>query len=373
MLHVDIPTRDDFEQLNRTRTDACVSIYLKTTPLSQQSDATRTELKNAAGHATQQLEAANLDKRQLALLREQLDDLIEDDDFWQFQANSLAILVTPESMRTFRLPNALTPMVQVSDRFHLKPLIRVLTYPQSAFVLALAENGVRLVQVHADMPASQVKVPGLPKDAASAVGTASVNSRSASGRVQGSEGQNVRLRQYARRVDEALRPILAGSSTPLILAATGRLASVYPSVCSYPFLAHRHIEDSASRLSDADLADQVRPILDELYGNELEDMRASFEQFAKNGQATTDLSDAARAATYGAISALLVDIDAVVPGTIDEETGVITFADKESATSYGVIDEIAGRAMASGARVLGVRKADMPGNAELAALLRFPV
>jgi hypothetical protein len=373
MLYVDIPTRDDFEQLNRVRSNACVSIYLKTTPLSQQSDASKTELKNAAGQAIQQLEAASFDKRQLALVREQLDELIEDDDFWQFQANSLAILVTPDSMRTFRLPNALMPMVQVSDRFHLKPLLRVLTYPQSAFVLALAENGAHLVQVHADMPASQVKVPGLPKDAASAVGTASVNSRSASGRVQGSEGQNVRLRQYARRVDEALRPILAGSSTPLILAATGRLASIYPSVCSYPFLADRQIEDSASRLSDGDLADHARPVLDELYVKELNHMRASFDQFAKNGQATTDLSDAARAATYGAISALLVDIDAVVPGTIDEETGVITFADKESATSYGVVDEIAGRAMASGARVLGVRNADMPGNAQLAAILRFPV
>ena len=67
------------------------------------------------------------------------------------------------------------------------------------------------------------------------------------------------------------------------------------------------------------------------------------------------------------------DIDAVVPGTIDDSTGAIAFAETESAASYGIVDEIAGRAIASGARVLGARKADMPGNAELAAILRFPV
>ena len=39
--------------------------------------------------------------------------------------------------------------------------------------------------------------------------------------------------------------------------------------------------------------------------------------------------------------------------------------------SYGVVDEIAGRAFTAGARVLGVRRADIPGGASLAAILRY--
>ena len=81
----------------------------------------------------------------------------------------------------------------------------------------------------------------------------------------------------------------------------------------------------------------------------------------------------ARAATYGAIETLLVDMDAVVPGTIDDQTGSITFAAAAGATTYGVVDEIAGRALAGGARVLGVRKADLPGSGKLAAILRYPI
>lgn len=41
MLHVDIPSRAEFRALNDVRSDACVSIYLETTPLTQESVASK--------------------------------------------------------------------------------------------------------------------------------------------------------------------------------------------------------------------------------------------------------------------------------------------------------------------------------------------
>jgi hypothetical protein len=38
-----------------------------------------------------------------------------------------------------------------------------------------------------------------------------------------------------------------------------------------------------------------------------------------------------------------------------------------------VVDEIAGRAIETGARLLAVRGADIPGGGALAAILRYPV
>ena len=373
MLYVDVPTVPEIRSLTSRRADACVSIYLRTTPLSQEAEAGGIELRNLARQAREQLEAVGFDKRRLASLMAIFDDLANDGEFWRFQANSLAVLATADGAMTFRLANRLTPTVQVSDRFHLKPLLRAATSPHTAFVLALSENAARLVEISADLPPSAIKVDALPKDAASAVGKSTLNDRSHVGRIVGTEGQNVRLMQYARKVDAALRPILAGRETPLIIAAPGRLAGIYRSVNTYPRLLQDGIDDSPDQMTEAELAKRARPILDADHARMIGDIRALFETRANQGRATGDISDAARAATYGAIEALLVDIDADIPGTIDDENGKVTFAKEAGAESYSIVDEIAARAMAAGARVIGVRKDEIPGGGHLAASLRCPV
>ena len=82
MLYLDIPTADDYADLAAFRGDMAVSIALPTTPVSIEIDADRIQLKNLAKEAVDQLEAAGADKRRLRDLIEELDDLMEDENFW---------------------------------------------------------------------------------------------------------------------------------------------------------------------------------------------------------------------------------------------------------------------------------------------------
>ena len=355
MLYVDLPTRPELEALAAVRAKYCVSIYARTTPLTQAAQADRIGLKNLMKEAVVQLEATEIAKSDISSLESGIDDLIADDEFWAHQANSLAVFVTPDRTRTYRLPNRLTNMVEVSDRFHIKPMLRAVTFPHNAYVLVLAEGGARLVEINADLPPHEVHVPTMPKDAKHAGG----HGRSQTG-------------SYARAVDAALRPILSGHQRPLILAATSSLASMYARVNSYSHLAGEVIGGNAERMDDAELAAAARGVLDGIYAADIAALAESFAALTGDGRAITDLAYAARAATYGAIDTLIVDMDAVVPGSVDE-AGRLTPADHPSAATYGIVDEIVRRAMASGARVVSGRSTDVPGGGALAAMLRYKI
>jgi hypothetical protein len=112
-------------------------------------------------------------------------------------------------------------------------------------------------------------------------------------------------------------------------------------------------------------------VLDGIHAERIRALAALFAARGNQGRATTDVAMAARAATFGAIDTLIVDMDAVVDGTIDETDGSVTFADAPGADSYGVIDEIARRALGSSATIVAVRAADIPGGGALAAILRY--
>jgi hypothetical protein len=371
VLHVDNPTPSELSKLVRTRADACVSIYLPTTNLTQNIGTSVIEFGNLAREALEQLEAAGIDKRVRAALEEQLAAFEDDDDFWAHQARSLAVFAMPDRVRTYRLPTHLSASVHVSDRFHLKPLYRLSSQPDHAFVLALEENGVRLVEVFSDMEPQEIKVPGMPKDAASVAGRANIGSRSARGRLQGGEGEAVRLRQYARKIDDALRPVLAGRHEPLILAATNPVAPIYRSVSTYPFFAEDGITHSPTRMSPLDLASEARPIVDALHAARIAEFADLFAERENAGRASADIATLGRAATFGAVDTLIADIDAVMPGHVDETTGEVTFAEAAGADSYGVIDEIAGRVLLNGGTVIGVRRDEVPGGGAAAATLRY--
>lgn len=366
MLHTDIPTRGELKSLADVTDPWCVSIYTPTEPDTADPDRNRIAFSNQVRRALDRV----TDTAARAALEEGFDAHIDDAAFWRFQSRTLVVLATPTRIRTYRVPNQLNASETVGNRFYLKRLLRAVTFPQTAFVLALAEGGVRLVEVSADRPARTVPVPGLPTSAADHAGKASLGDRAPKRRVQGDEGRKMRARQFARAVDTELREVLAGRDTPLILAAAEPINALFRSVNSYDNLLDESIPGNPEHTSDHELAERSREVLDRHYAAQLADLVELFELRRGEGLAATDVSDLARAASAGSVGTLLVDIDASVPGTVTPD-GAVTFADAEPGDSPGILDEISRRVLLTGGEVLAVRAVDLPDGAQLAGILRY--
>ncbi len=370
MTRLNLPTIDELITLANARSDVCVSIYLETSPLKLNRDYCRLELQGMIKKALTEIEAAGFDKRRLATLKQTLEEVAGPDDFCLNQANSLAILATPDASWVFNLANRLVNQLSISDRFYLKPLFRALTFSQKAYILALSENMVKVISLQPESEPIELDQPDLPQDALSALNLPSMTAshKGPENPVDGSE-RKMRLADYARKVNEALVSLDQKDDAPFILVATEPLASIFRKEATVK-MTEGGVMTSPDKLSDSELIALARPVLDQHYQDELSEVRELFEQRSGQKLVAMDVAEVAKAATYGMISLVLVDFDRNISGYIDEN-GNIEFSDEPG--SYGLIDEIVKRSLESGARILAVRQDDMVGDSGIAAVLRYPL
>lgn len=371
-LNTDVPSRHQIDHLLAVESPLSVSIYAPSTSIGAQVGASRLEFRNLVKEASTQLEQSGASSAQVEAITDELDAIVDDDEFWREQSRSIAVFATPELVRTYRLPNRLPSEVEVGDRLYVKPLLRAITFPQSGYVLALAAGSVRLIEFAADGPSERVKVPDLPESAADAAGKSSLSDRAPIRRIQGSEGQKLRLLQYARKVDQALRPLLAGLDLPLVLAAAEPIASVYRQVNSYPELVPTGIPGNPEQVQDENLVASARTIIDDQHRRDVQSLNERIADLAGGGRSSTDLAALAYAATQGLVETLLVDLERRLPGVIGPD-GRIELADDDDHRSYGVVDEVARRVLQTGGTVLAVRGDEIASGQPAAGILRYPI
>jgi len=370
MLYTDIPTPAEVGKLDAVRQEICVSIYLPTTPVTRATRADRIQFKNLSGLVVDQLTAASANKRHIAAIEELLGGLHDDDTFWAYLADGLAVFATPKELKTFRLPLAPRSEAQVSDRFHIKPLVPLLAAGDNCFILALSQGGIKFIEVTPGI-AESIKVPGLPKSMSDALRRQLPRDRAPARRIQGSEGMKVLIGQYCRIIDRAIRPILAGQQAALILAAVDDLAAIYRAHNSYPNLVPANIKGNPEQISNATLAKQARSITKRLAKKRVADQLKLIAARQRKDYASMDIAQIANAAAAGRVRTLLVDVGVSLPGSINAKTGKLTLAKRPSAKSYDVLDELVGMTIRAGGDVLPTTSKALANDSPAAAVFRF--
>ena len=387
---MDIITIENLRELTELPGEMCVSIYLPTTPVGREARQGPILLKNLLKDAEEKLTAGELRASEGRDLLAPAESLMTDDEFWQYQSDGLALFLSAAGIHYYRLPQHFEELVVVSERFHLKPLLPLLTGDGYFFVLALSQNAVRLLQCTRDN-FSEVDLQGIPTSmdealqfddperqlqyhtSTSSPGGAGKRSAVFHGHGVGIDDEKPNILRYFRMVNQGLHEVLHNQNAPLVLAGVEYLHPIYKEANEYPHLVEQGIEGSPDRWNAQELHEQAWKIVEPLFARSQEEARDRYKQFAgsENGKGINDLKKIIRAAIRGQVETLFIVINLQQWGRFDPEANSIQLHKEPEANDEDLLDLAAVQTILNRGTVYALKAEEMPDASPVAAILRY--
>ena len=158
---MDVIRRTDLERVALQGAGPSVSLFLPTQRAGPEVQQAPIRLKNLLREATEALQADDVKAPMIHSVLAPLRRLVNDGLFWQYQSDGLALYSRPGWWRALRVPLDLPELAVVADRFHISPLLPLLTGDGHFFVVALSQNQIRLLEGTRDQ-LEEVHLPGVP-------------------------------------------------------------------------------------------------------------------------------------------------------------------------------------------------------------------
>ncbi len=379
---MDVLTQADLRQLSEAQGEWCVSIYLPTVRAGAEAQQNPIRLRNLIREAVEQLKAVGVRVPDVAELLEPVQALQNDADFWRNVSDGLAVFVGPGVFRTYRLTAGFEEFVAVRERFHIKPLLVLLSGNGRFYVLALSQEEIRLLEGTRDsviavplddVPASMAEAlqyddPQRLKRAASAGGGAIFGGGNAA---DASAKQDI-LR-YFQMVDRGLRDLLAEQQVPLVLAGVDYLLPLYHEANTYHYLLDMGVMGNPQTLSAKDLHQRVWEIVKPYFEQAQADQRERYAELAGRADARAEsrVVDVVRAAVEGRIETLFVAKDVQKWGVYRAHSHKVHAHPARQPGDQDLLDVAAVQTFLSGGTVYVVERDVVPGGEVVAAVFRY--
>jgi hypothetical protein len=275
-------------------------------------------------------------------------------------------------------------LVTVDEHFTLRPLLPLLNYSGTFYVLALSQNRARLLQCTAQ-EVHEIPLPaGAPQSLAEALQYDEFAQQpgvygSVSGRPGavffaqgiGSDLEKENLRRSCNEVDKGVCAVLHETGAPLVLAAVEPLLPIYRQVSDYPHIAADAIVGNPDDRSAAELCllgwEPAQPLLT----TNAQKALAHYCEQVDTDRASGDLAVVLPAAYTGRVATLLVGVDGPRWGRFDPATGTVLMHPDAEPGDTDLLDLAARYTLLKGGTVATVPPESIPTHTPLGALFRY--
>ncbi len=381
---------DTLKELVEQAQGVCVSIYMPTYRAGAETQQNPIRFKNLIRQAESNLVDYAFSSTEANKFLEPALQL-DQDDFWQHQDEGLAIFIAEGFYRFFKLPFSVNELVVVADRFHLKPLMPLLTGDEEFYILALSQQRVRLLQA-SRYNVEEVEVAGLPESMDAALqydetakegqfristskgGTNNSFQHSGTFHGQGSPDQDDVKRdilQYFHIVDRCLHEILKNKHAPLILAGVEYLLPIYQEANTYAHLMEAGITENPEILKPEELHAQALSLVEPYFSQAEKQALDHYHELQNTGKTSSDLQEVIPAAYYGRVEQLFVAVGVQQWGNFDPQSSELEIHPDTQPGDEDLLNSAAIQTLLNGGEVYAVPPDEVPGEAPLAAVFRY--
>ncbi len=389
---MDILKRSDLQQLIETNGEWHVSLYMPTERAGAEQQQNPIRLKNLMAEAEEKLLEYGVRRPDVEKMLQPAQDLLADREFWQHQSEGLAVFLSNDTSRTYRLPARFEELVVVGKSFSVQPLLPLLNGNGNFYILTLSQNQIGLFQATRDN-LSGVELKDIPANMDDAlqiddlqknVGfqTMTSNSGGAGGeRAAIHYGQGVEddkkelLRRYFQLVDQGIVRQMDDESAPMVLAGVEYLLPIYREVSTYRNLLEDGLEGSRDRQDLNELHADAWKLVEPVF---MKNQQEAVDRFLEldgqqNGLATADLDSAVKAAIGGRIETLIVPTGVQKWGHYDPAKDAVVFDSEPTQENEDMINFTAVQTVLSSGNVYAVPAEQLPGGGDVAAILRYAI
>lgn len=384
--------RTDLQQLIETHGEWHVSLYMPTVRAGNEQQQNPIRLKNLLATAQEKLSEYGVRRPDVEEMMRPAEELLADRTFWQQQGDGLAIFLSNGVSRVYRLPAQFGELVVVGKSFDVKPLLPLLNGNGDFYILMLSQNQIGLFRATRDN-LSGVELKDVPTNMDDALQiedlqknlgfqTMTSNSGGAGGeRAAIHYGQGVEddkkelLRRYFQLVDQGIARQMDDESAPMVLAGVDYLLPIYREVSTYRNLLEDGLEGSRDRQDLNELHADAWKLVEPIF---MKNQQEAVDRFLelhgqKNGLATSDLDSAVKAAIGGRIETLIVPTGVQKWGRYDPAKDAVVFDSEPTPENEDMINFTAVQTILSSGNVYAVPADQLPGDGDVAAILRYVI
>lgn len=374
-------TASDLRALIKTEASPAISIFMPTHIIGREVRQDAIRLRNLLDDASRRLGVIGCRRPAAEALLAPAMQLTRDGNFWRHQDRGLAIFVTPEIFRHFRVPVELDEHITVGRHFCIRPLLPLVATEERFLVLAVSAVRARVFDATpagmAEMNELDLPI-GVAEVAAETVYQNSRRTNPGSRIVKTQnlgespeEQRKAQLIEYLQRVASAAQKHLAGNHRPVVLAAQPEVRGNFQAISRLtPLLSLDVNPDALDRRELHRRAfNIVKPVLEAARGAALQRIEQLLGE--SDPRATTDPDKIVTTAREGRIDTLVLTDSADPRDRYEEPANWLIDHQRQEAEDEDLLNYSAAQTLVHKGHVMVMPKRALAGIGIAAALLRY--